>query len=138
MRVVTLNVNGIRSAAKKGVYRWLGAQKADVVCLQELKTPDARFPAAALEKGGLPDPGSIRTEEFINAFHYRDPEPAAGVPVGLGCDGSSSADSASMWLESRQAMLLAKLRDGADAGTARMALEMATIAKKKIKGINYG
>ncbi len=52
---------------------------------------------------------------------------AAGVHVGLGVDGSSSADSASLWLEARQAMLLAKLRDGAAAGTARMALEIATL-----------
>jgi len=52
---------------------------------------------------------------------------AAGVKVGLGVDGSSSADSASMWLEARQAMLLAKLRNGAHAGTARMALEVATV-----------
>ena len=51
---------------------------------------------------------------------------AAGVNVGLGVDGSSSADSASLWLEARQAMLLAKLRDGVAAGTARLALEMAT------------
>jgi cytosine/adenosine deaminase-related metal-dependent hydrolase len=51
---------------------------------------------------------------------------AAGVPVGLGVDGSSSADSASLWLEARTAMLLAKLRNGAGAGTARMALEVAT------------
>ncbi len=50
----------------------------------------------------------------------------AGVHVGLGVDGSSSADSASLWLEARQAMLLAKLRDGASAGSARMALEIAT------------
>ena len=52
---------------------------------------------------------------------------AAGSPVGLGVDGSSSADAASLWLEARQAMLLAKLRDGAPAGTARMALECATL-----------
>ena len=52
---------------------------------------------------------------------------AAGVHVGLGVDGSSSADSASLWLEARQALLLAKLRDGAGASTARMALEMATL-----------
>jgi cytosine/adenosine deaminase-related metal-dependent hydrolase len=51
---------------------------------------------------------------------------AAGCPVGLGVDGSSSADSASMWLEARQAMLLAKLRDGAQSSTARTVLEMAT------------
>ena len=55
------------------------------------------------------------------------PMRAAGVKVGLGVDGSSSADSASVWMEARQAMLLAKLRDGAAAGTARMALEMATL-----------
>lgn len=51
---------------------------------------------------------------------------AAGVHVGLGVDGSSSADSASLWLEARQAMLLAKLRSGPAAFTARMALECAT------------
>ena len=52
---------------------------------------------------------------------------AAGVHVGLGVDGSSSADSGSLWLEARQAMLLAKLRNGAGAGDARMALECATV-----------
>ena len=37
MRVITLNVNGIRSAASKGLFRWLAGQRADVVCLQEMK-----------------------------------------------------------------------------------------------------
>jgi exodeoxyribonuclease-3 len=37
MRVITLNVNGLRSAAGKGLFRWLAAQRADVVCLQEIK-----------------------------------------------------------------------------------------------------
>ncbi len=52
---------------------------------------------------------------------------AAGVHVGLGVDGSSSADCASLWMEAREAMLLAKLRSGAAAADARMALECATI-----------
>jgi cytosine/adenosine deaminase-related metal-dependent hydrolase len=52
---------------------------------------------------------------------------AAGVKVGLGVDGSSSADAANLWLEARQAMLVAKLRSGADASDARMALEIATV-----------
>jgi exodeoxyribonuclease-3 len=37
MRIVTLNVNGIRSAANKGLYGWLQKQRADVICLQEIK-----------------------------------------------------------------------------------------------------
>lgn len=37
MRIITLNANGIRSAERKGFFRWLARQRADVVCLQELK-----------------------------------------------------------------------------------------------------
>jgi exodeoxyribonuclease-3 len=37
MRILTLNANGIRSAARKGFYRWLARQDADVVCVQETK-----------------------------------------------------------------------------------------------------
>src|SRR3954453_12272920 len=44
---------------------------------------------------------------------------AAGAPVGLGVDGSASADSASLWLEARTAMLQGKLRHGAGAMSAR-------------------
>jgi len=42
-----------------------------------------KLAAAALEKGARPDPGSIRSEEFINAFDYHDPEPAPGVPISF-------------------------------------------------------
>lgn len=45
-----------------------------------------KLAAASLEKGVLPEPASIRTEEFINAMRYRDPEPAAGAPVAFAHD----------------------------------------------------
>src|SRR5205085_12417320 len=51
---------------------------------------------------------------------------AAGVPVGLGCDGSASTDSASLWMEARNALLLGRLRLGPASTTARDALEIAT------------
>jgi len=38
---------------------------------------------ASLQKGRMPDAASIRSEEFINAFDYRDPEAAAGQPVAF-------------------------------------------------------
>ncbi len=37
MRIITLNVNGIRAASRKGFFEWLQQQKADIVCLQETK-----------------------------------------------------------------------------------------------------
>ena len=37
MRIISLNCNGIRSAANKGLFQWLAKQKADVLCLQETK-----------------------------------------------------------------------------------------------------
>jgi cytosine/adenosine deaminase-related metal-dependent hydrolase len=52
---------------------------------------------------------------------------AAGSPVGLGCDGSASADSASLWLEARTAMLLARYRSGDASVTSLDALKMATV-----------
>jgi len=53
LRVVTLNVNGIRSAAGKGLYRWLAAQKADVICLQEVKAQEADLAGRAFELNGF-------------------------------------------------------------------------------------
>lgn len=37
MRIITYNVNGIRSAIRKGFLEWLNADPADIICLQEIK-----------------------------------------------------------------------------------------------------
>lgn len=37
MRIITLNLNGIRSAAQKGFFDWVVKQEADVICVQETK-----------------------------------------------------------------------------------------------------
>ena len=41
LRIITLNLNGIRSACTKGLLDWLPAQQADFLCVQELKAQDA-------------------------------------------------------------------------------------------------
>ncbi|MDR3100750.1 MAG: 8-oxoguanine deaminase [Paraburkholderia sp.] len=58
----------------------------------------------------------------------------AGVPVGLGVDGSASNDGAQMVAEARQAMLLARVGFGPDAMTAREALEIATLGGARVLG----
>ena len=70
MRVITLNVNGIRSAARKGLYRWLAAQKPDIVCLQEIKAHDADLDATMRAPRGL-----------YGSFSHADKKGYAGVAL---------------------------------------------------------
>ena len=51
MRIATYNVNGVNGRLPV-LLRWLDAAEPDVVCLQELKSPDEKFPRAAIEQAG--------------------------------------------------------------------------------------
>jgi len=51
MRIATYNVNGVNGRLPV-LLRWLEETAPDIVCLQELKAPDGKFPAAAIEKAG--------------------------------------------------------------------------------------
>lgn len=48
-RIITLNANGIRAAARKGFFRWMDSQQPDVVCLQETKAQEHQLPPEAIE-----------------------------------------------------------------------------------------
>jgi exodeoxyribonuclease-3 len=52
LRVVTLNLNGLRSAASKGFAEWLERQDADCVCMQEIKAHESDLPNAILMPSG--------------------------------------------------------------------------------------
>ena len=92
-------------------------------CVMPVGDEIARLGAAGIGAAHCPSSNMILSSGIAPVRDLR----AAGVRVGLGVDGSSSADSASLWLEARQAMLLGKLRDGAASATARTSLEIATL-----------
>ena len=48
MRIITLNLNGIRSAHAKGAFTWLAEQNADVICLQEVRAFEHQLPELGL------------------------------------------------------------------------------------------
>lgn len=52
MRIITYNVNGIRSAVKRGFFEWLSTHPADIICLQELKAHKEDIDVEAIEKLG--------------------------------------------------------------------------------------
>ena len=51
MKIATYNVNGVNGRLPV-LLRWLGERKPDVVCLQELKAPQEKFPASAIHEAG--------------------------------------------------------------------------------------
>jgi exodeoxyribonuclease-3 len=61
-------LNGIRSAASKGFYDWLPAQKADIVCVQELKAQAADMRSEFIACDGL-----------AGRFHYAEKKGYSGV-----------------------------------------------------------
>ena len=70
MKIISANLNGIRSANTKGFFNWLGAQNADFVCLQETKIQAHQMSADFLAPHGL-----------HGAFHYAQKAGYSGVGV---------------------------------------------------------
>lgn len=70
MRVISLNLNGIRSAFSKGLLSWLLGQDADIVCMQELKAQ-----AADMTPDMLAPPG------YHGYFHYAEKKGYSGVGI---------------------------------------------------------
>ena len=52
MRIITINVNGIRSALKKGLFDWLSTINPDIICFQEIKASLEDIPTSLLNWHG--------------------------------------------------------------------------------------
>ena len=83
MRVLTLNVCGLRASQKKGLFSWLKRQKADYICLQEVRASEkqiesnlfsiagyARYSSVAEKKGysGVALYMKYKPDEIIEGF----------------------------------------------------------------------
>jgi exodeoxyribonuclease-3 len=101
LKIISLNLNGIRSATNKGVQTWLKTQDADVVCMQEIKAQQADMTPEMLNPPG-----------YFGYFHYAEKKGYSGVGIycktkpdavieGLGGsnDGVQDIDSEGRYLE---------------------------------------
>lgn len=52
MRIISYNINGIRSAIKKGFLEWLSTSPADIICLQEIKADMPNIPVEEIHALG--------------------------------------------------------------------------------------
>jgi len=84
MKIITANVNGIRSAASKGFFEWMLAQDADVVCLQETKAQEHQLPPDVLQPFGYRGfffDAQKKGYSGVAVYTRRDPD---RVQAGLG------------------------------------------------------
>ena len=70
LKIISLNLNGIRSATNKGVQTWLKKQDADIICMQELKAQAADMPPEMLKPAG-----------YYGNFHYAEKKGYSGVGI---------------------------------------------------------
>jgi exodeoxyribonuclease III len=52
VKIITINVNGIRSAVSKGLFEWLAKENADIICLQEIKVHMDDIPRSFINWNG--------------------------------------------------------------------------------------
>lgn len=100
LTVSSVNVNGVRAAAAKGLTAWLAAGRADVVCLQEVRARADELPAdlrAELERGGwhlaLADCTTARGRSGVAVLSRVAPQ---AVRIGF---GAAEFDDAGRYLE---------------------------------------
>lgn len=96
LTVTTVNVNGLRAAAKKGFVAWLAGTSADVLCLQEVRAEPAQLPAEVREPEGwhvVHAPAAAKGRAGVSLYTRRAPE---RVRIGF---GSAEFDTAGRYVE---------------------------------------
>ncbi|WP_129766957.1 exodeoxyribonuclease III [Streptomyces sp. L-9-10] len=91
LTVTSVNVNGLRAAAKKGFVEWLAGTSADVICLQEVRAEPQQLPEEVRTPEGwhvLHAPAAAKGRAGVSLYARREPE---GTRIGFGSaefDGS--------------------------------------------------
>ncbi|MFD7320744.1 exodeoxyribonuclease III [Streptomyces sp. NPDC059875] len=96
LTVTSVNVNGLRAAAKKGFVEWLAGTSADAVCLQEVRAEESQLPAEVRAPEGwfaAYAPAAAKGRAGVSLYTRREPD---AVRVGF---GSSEFDGSGRYIE---------------------------------------
>ncbi|MCZ0988742.1 exodeoxyribonuclease III [Streptomyces diastatochromogenes] len=96
LTVTSVNVNGLRAAAKKGFVEWLAQTSADVVCLQEVRAEPHQLPEEVRQPDGwhvVHAPAAAKGRAGVSLYTRREPD---RVRVGF---GSAEFDGSGRYVE---------------------------------------
>nr|WP_202460470.1 exodeoxyribonuclease III [Streptomyces sp. SID1328] len=96
LTVTSVNVNGLRAAAKKGFVEWLEQTAADVVCLQEVRAEPQQLPEHVRQPDGwhvVHAPAAAKGRAGVSLYTRREPD---RVRVGF---GSAEFDGSGRYVE---------------------------------------
>lgn len=96
LTVTSVNVNGLRAAAKKGFVEWLAETSADVVCLQEVRAEPQQLPEGVRQPEGwhvVHAPAAAKGRAGVSLYTRREPD---RVQVGF---GSAEFDGSGRYVE---------------------------------------
>ncbi|MGW3622196.1 exodeoxyribonuclease III [Streptomyces sp. NPDC000880] len=96
LTVTTVNVNGLRAAAKKGFVQWLAGTDADAICLQEVRAEAHQLPDEVREPDGwhtVHAPAGAKGRAGVSLYTRREPD---AVRIGF---GSTEFDGSGRYVE---------------------------------------
>ncbi|MFI8189803.1 exodeoxyribonuclease III [Streptomyces sp. NPDC085946] len=96
LTVTSVNVNGLRAAAKKGFVEWLAQTSADVLCLQEVRAEPEQLPGSVRAPEGwhvVHAPAAAKGRAGVSLYTRREPD---RVRIGF---GSSEFDASGRYVE---------------------------------------
>ncbi|MGW7355997.1 exodeoxyribonuclease III [Streptomyces sp. NPDC054802] len=96
LTVTSVNVNGLRAAAKKGFVEWLATTAADAICLQEVRATADQLPAEVGDPDGwftVHAPAAAKGRAGVSLYTRREPD---AVRIGF---GSSEFDGSGRYVE---------------------------------------
>ena len=96
MKIVTLNLNGIRSACRKGLAPWIATHQPDVLCVQELKAQDADLDDEMRHLGGMKGCFHFAQKKGYSGVAIYTRKKAKSVQIGF---GSAEFDAEGRYIE---------------------------------------
>lgn len=102
LNVTTVNVNGLRAAAKKGFVEWLATTDADVICLQEVRAEPQQLPAEVREPEGwhtVHAPAAAKGRAGVSLYTRQEPERVQIGFGGFGAAGGEEFDTSGRYAE---------------------------------------